>query len=514
MKRVISLILTILLILCSFVGCGGKTEKKINQASKVVLTKFDISNYDLNDIEQKTQAVKDYLLSIYGKYTISGQVFGSDEMKEAVFIYSETGKLPAIASFDMSGMEWDETADGEINQALDWHKQSNGLVEFHWHWSFPSSMSDYSDRSAWIERMKNGRPNLTNVIMDGTPEHELAIEHIDMIAGQLKRLQNAKIPVLWRPLHEASGGWFWWGSGSAYAYKELWNMVYDRLMKHHKLKNLIWVWNGQNKDWLPDTDTFDIAAMDNYSEEDSVVKKIFKDMDDYTNHKMLALSECAMIPRVDEMKKNNSRWLYWVTWYGDYVYSGEGGSYVASKYTPLEELKANYSSKYVITLDDLPLWSKDNKRELPQPVAYYKETGYIPGSSPKWKDGSITLEFELGNRVGCLLRGNSPDASASGYLLYRAYNYEDEVFIPFNVPQGEAGEYTASVRYRGAYGEKLNALIVNGLSTGVQTYKEGKEWDTIDIAVDLDEGVNYIGYSYRAGGWGYIDIDCVTLTKK
>lgn len=55
---------------------------------------------------------------------------------------------------------------------------------------------------------------------------------------QLKRLRDAKVPVLWRPLHEAAGNqwntpWFWWGSKGATVYKQLWNIMFDRLNNHH-----------------------------------------------------------------------------------------------------------------------------------------------------------------------------------------------------------------------------------------------------------------------------------------
>ncbi len=46
----------------------------------------------------------------------------------------------------------------------------------------------------------------------GTAEYNATIRDIDAIAVQLKRLQNEKIPIIWRPLHEAGGKWFWWGS--------------------------------------------------------------------------------------------------------------------------------------------------------------------------------------------------------------------------------------------------------------------------------------------------------------
>lgn len=39
------------------------------------------------------------------------------------------------------------------------------------------------------------------------------ISDIDHISEALKPLADADVPVLWRPLPEAGGGWYWWGAG-------------------------------------------------------------------------------------------------------------------------------------------------------------------------------------------------------------------------------------------------------------------------------------------------------------
>ena len=36
------------------------------------------------------------------------------------------------------------------------------------------------------------------------------ISDIDRISAALKPLADADVPVLWRPLPEAGGGWYWW----------------------------------------------------------------------------------------------------------------------------------------------------------------------------------------------------------------------------------------------------------------------------------------------------------------
>jgi hypothetical protein len=52
--------------------------------------------------------------------------------------------------------------------------------------------------------------NLTAALADtSSTNYALLISDMDVIARQLLRLQAANVPVLWRPLHEAEGGWFW-----------------------------------------------------------------------------------------------------------------------------------------------------------------------------------------------------------------------------------------------------------------------------------------------------------------
>lgn len=61
---------------------------------------------------------------------------------------------------------------------------------------------------------------------------------------QLKRLQSKRIPILFRFLHEADGGWFWWGAQGPEAAVKLYRLGYDRLTNYHKINNIIWVWNS------------------------------------------------------------------------------------------------------------------------------------------------------------------------------------------------------------------------------------------------------------------------------
>jgi hypothetical protein len=90
--------------------------------------------------------------------------------------------------------------------------------------------------------------------------------HRDLAAiGELLGvLRDRRVPVLWRPLHEFSGDWFWWGKHGPEAFKALWALMYDTFTRRLGLDNLIWIlgWAGQNIDpaWYPGRDQVDVAG--------------------------------------------------------------------------------------------------------------------------------------------------------------------------------------------------------------------------------------------------------------
>lgn len=122
--------------------------------------------------------------------------------------------------------------------------------------------------------------------MDGEDKegYDLLMADIDAIAEQLLILKEAKVPVLFRPLHEASGGWFWWGASGPEAYKELYRLLYDRLTNEYGLDNLIWVWNGQDAEWYPGDEYVDIIGEDIYPGERVYQSQIASYLNAATNY--------------------------------------------------------------------------------------------------------------------------------------------------------------------------------------------------------------------------------------
>ena len=321
-----------------------------------------------------------WLKSIYGKQVISAQSLGGPADTDNKTYYYYTEDLPAMKGFDFI---FKTTPDGDgsdwTQMAIDWHTKSGGIVCFCWHWNVPRDINnDPNDYEAFY-RLSDSKPDGTtfsikNAVTPGTKEYEIAVHDIDLIAYELQRLENAGVPVLWRPLHEASGSWFWWGvngkeSVEEQYYQKLWYMIYDRLENYHKLTNLIWVWNGQSKHTTVHPNTYDIAGIDVYpdSEDHSVLQTSYNKLAEITAEgKMLALTECGYIPDPDELAANmdSVKWLYYMPWNssgkdddGAFIYKGVsafGVPRINEKRNTDELMKKAMSSETVITWSELP----------------------------------------------------------------------------------------------------------------------------------------------------------------
>lgn len=329
-------------------------------------TSFELPEEPANpDISAEASELLNYMKDQFGEKIITGQFASNDKNKELELIYKTTGKYPAIRFGDIGGYSSSNTPSvSEINAAADW-AEKGGIVGFMWYWNSPSETksSVYSKETNFS--LKAAMTDQDIAKMDISKINELyskglitleclnIIKDIDDVSQSLNTLAQKNIPVLWRPLHEASGEWFWWGSEGAEAYKWLYNLMYDRMTQYHKLNNLIWIWNGQSKDYLVDSDHYDIAAIDIYldpgteyssrSEQYLWLKKITE------SGKLLAISECSSLPSIDDMVRDNSLWSFFGLWFGDYITDPTGN--LSEIYTPKEEFIKMYNAENTVTLE-------------------------------------------------------------------------------------------------------------------------------------------------------------------
>lgn len=330
-----------------------------------------LSNQNASD---STKRLYNYLCDIYGKNILSGQqeycgshnynqwndpdTYIKDNEEEFEYILEHTGKQPAIRGIDFLTYNTTTTwRDDAPERTIEWVNEYGGIATVSWHWSVPLEKGS-SEAAFYVE---SANPvfttfSISNALEEGTWENEVLKADIAYIAEQLTKLKEADVPILWRPLHEAEGGWFWWGAEGAEPCKKLYRLLYDQLTNVYGLDNLIWTWTGYtfetSADWYPGDDVVDMIGYDKYNAKDglpnlsSISSTFYSLVKSTDGQKMVAMTENDSIPSLENLINDKAKWLYFCPWYKNFLTSQDNN--------PVENLIEIYQSEYCITLDELP----------------------------------------------------------------------------------------------------------------------------------------------------------------
>ena len=304
----------------------------------------------------------------------SGNVQMTDDAAKAVFADAQVGQVIRVAvkdvaegaqgSFKNSG--WSEIASGTdyfdisgdytllITEDILKSLQEGGLI---------IGGHDYTAVAVYLE--SNGTaldPNkdyafykadtefdAANATVEGTWENKVFTEDLKNAAAYLKLLRDADIPVLWRPFHEAAGGWFWWGKDAA-SFKSLWIAMFN-YFKTEGLDNLIWVWTteGDDADWYPGDQYVDIVGRDIYNKETADCVSEYTSIAGNYGNKIVSLSECGTVGLISEQWASGARWSWFMPWYDG---TNEDGSPVV--HADEAWWKDAMNQEFVVSRDELP----------------------------------------------------------------------------------------------------------------------------------------------------------------
>lgn len=297
----------------------------------------------------------EFLKTQFGERIISGQTIshfseiatlaGATPMLKVGDLSSYTEGYPYL--WKDGGHTFGATDDGTVADLISWYNTTSGrgMVSLQWHWHAPSD-AEPGNNNFYTE---NTTFDIRQAVLPGTGEYNLVIRDIDAIAVQLQRFEDAGVPVLWRPLHEAGGGWFWWGAHGPGPCLELYDLIYTRLVQFHQLHNLIWVWSTPEEDWYPGNHKVDIIGYDSYpgSYNYGAQKYWFDRLHALTGgKKLIAMTENGPIPDPDECFSMEAPWLYFMSW-----------SDLAEAQNETNHLQAVFAHPSVITLEsDNTLW--------------------------------------------------------------------------------------------------------------------------------------------------------------
>lgn len=285
-----------------------------------------------------------YLWSQYGRKTLTGQQEqGSappNPNAELDYLQRVTGKLPAIL-----GLDYIDPADNDAvnDRATDWAR-TGGIATICWHWGAPDVGTGYENSKKDFD--------LVAALKPGTPQNAAMMRDITEVARLLAVLRDRGVPVLWRPLHEFSGTWFWWGRHGPEAFKALWALMHDQFTRVHRLDNLIWVlgWAGQNVDpaWYPGRATVDVAGADIYVQDHGNLAPMFAQVKAIVGDTLpICLHENGPVPD-PALLGPSADWLWFMTWHTRWLTG-------ADQNTP-EQLRRAFNSQRYLTKDELPGW--------------------------------------------------------------------------------------------------------------------------------------------------------------
>lgn len=326
------------------------------------------------DIKATEPAMKMYafLRENFGKKTISGIMTGDmatangnvTQQADVMAVYEASGKYPALIGFDFmnatGAAEDDSWSKAYTRAVIDLAKdtwQRGGLPNFTWHWRDPSRRTGefYTDKCQMkiSDALKtDGTWNTTSTL------YKNIIRDIDFIADYLLELQNEGVACLFRPLHEASGGWFWWGREGAENFIKLYQLLWHEMVNVKGVHNVIWIWNATPDDiaWNPGYTFYDIVSADIYNNDFDYSSSYitFDGLKSLTKgKKIIALSENGPIPDIEKEVEEDAVWSWWMPWYQTW-----GGNFVDK--TRKEEWVKCMSDPRVITLDDLSAgWNEE-----------------------------------------------------------------------------------------------------------------------------------------------------------
>ncbi|WP_049962859.1 glycosyl hydrolase [Ruminococcus sp. HUN007] len=341
---------------------------RIRNNQSIYSSRTDISPSLINpNASAEAKELMKYLTSNFGKRILTGQYVSDWRDIELEKIYENTLNYPAIRFGDMSPYSVNAAKpvppeEDDVQSAVKW-AEKGGIVGYIWHWKAPLYENEfYSEKTDFdlalavtdIDVALLSPEKIDELYQEGslTAETVLLIHDIDNVSAQLARLKDKHIPVLWRPLHEASGDWFWWGSAGADSYKWLWNLLYRRQTEYHRLDNLIWIWSAQGTDYFVGNAAFDIASVDLYSDntDNTSYYKQYQWIYSLTGgQKLIALSECGTLPDMELTFRDRAVWSFFGLWYGDYLLDKNGD--LSEKYNTREDLVKMYNSNRTITLD-------------------------------------------------------------------------------------------------------------------------------------------------------------------
>lgn len=248
--------------------------------------------------------------------------------------YELVGDYPGVMGFDLGGLEvgdaknLDSVPFTRIHDEIIKHHERGGIITLSWHprnpllgttaWIGNDSIA-YKEAVAALCKIKqcniakqvdNPMHTVKEILPGGkcNAKFQQWLQRITDFLLSLKDSKGNQIPVIFRPWHENTGSWFWWGKDccSVKEYLDLWTLTEDFIGGQGNLKDCI-VWSyspswaspaalerypGDDRIQLLGTDVYQWGSEADFINQVETEMKLLTEQAQQRN-KLCAITECG-----------------------------------------------------------------------------------------------------------------------------------------------------------------------------------------------------------------------------
>ena len=278
-KKHISKLLLCLSMMATLLGCGSQLQQ--SNDNNVSLAMVD---------KQATAETRALLVNLY-KLRDQHMLFGhQDTLAYGVHWQDEEGRsdikdvsgsFPALYGWEIGGLAKNEPVNldkVDFAKMQRWIREiylRGGVSTISWHMYDPVTGDNSWSKAPSVKRL-----------IPGGDHHEKFKQYLDTFVNFNRQLvvtdntgEQVQVPIIFRPWHEHTGEWFWWGKGHTEEqdYISLWRFTVD-YFKQQGVHNLIYTYSPDRgridldnyaEDYLygyPGDDYVDILGIDTYKD--------------------------------------------------------------------------------------------------------------------------------------------------------------------------------------------------------------------------------------------------------
>lgn len=377
----------------------------------------------------------------------SGSAHGDEEYADA---FAVTGAYPVVLGSDFHYyLEKDATERSYHTEAVKWAYQQGFVITFDWHLSGKGTTT--------YEYTETTKDLVDNIVADPNSEDgQWYLAELDKVIDIINNdlvVDGERIPIVFRPLHEMNGGWFWWGSQATTPtnYKQMYALTVDYIKAQTNSVLFCWSPNTPTSfEHYPGDEYVDILGLDAYEINPTSFRQQIEPIVDHAqaNNKVAVFSETGyrndsgsgdqaasywlntVLPAITDDRSGNVTKIAWVlTWIN---------ASWSEPYVPHSSSSATAKSNFVAFKDSPHVIFSDKAQNMYEPVVITSASEEV---APRPED-LIVYPVPAGSDVTVRLHGFTSPTSVrimdlTGRVAYEIKTNADELILRLdNMPSG------------------------------------------------------------------------------